>query len=181
MTVRVRLLLTLGGIILLLVIPAAYGVSQLRRLRDLAVELENVHAEDIFAVGTCMYEMLTSERLFMGESDFSTLERVRNADVAPVQNVVADMPMDLAQIVMRALSREPGDRFQTAADLQEALMTLPPEQRRWPRALAGLGVLGCAGLALALPLRSVVTGAAVLALGALVYVVRSRHLPAQRR
>jgi serine/threonine protein kinase len=50
---------------------------------------------DIFAVGTCMYEMLTSDRLFMGESDFSTLERVRNAEVAPIETVVRDLPPGL--------------------------------------------------------------------------------------
>src|SRR5262249_44453615 len=33
---------------------------------------------DIFALGVILYEMLTGERLFVGESDFSTLERVRS-------------------------------------------------------------------------------------------------------
>ncbi len=55
-----------------------------------------------------------------------------------------------------------------------AAWTLQPNQRRWPRALAGLGMVGCAALALALPLRSVVMGAAVLALGSTVYLVRQR-------
>ncbi|MEJ2502717.1 MAG: HAMP domain-containing sensor histidine kinase [Gemmatimonadota bacterium] len=63
MTVRVRLLLTLGGIILLLVIPAAYGVSQLQRLRDIAVELENVHADDILAVGQYRAALAELDRL----------------------------------------------------------------------------------------------------------------------
>jgi basic amino acid/polyamine antiporter, APA family len=53
-----------------------------------------------------------------------------------------------------------------------AAWTLAPEQRRWPRWLAGLGVLGCGKLALTLPLRSVVPGACVLALGAAIYLVR---------
>jgi signal transduction histidine kinase len=63
MTVRVRLLLTLGGIIMLLVIPAAYGVSQLRRLTDLAVELENVHGEDNRAVGQYRAALAELDRL----------------------------------------------------------------------------------------------------------------------
>ena len=50
--------------------------------------------------------------------------------------------------------------------------TLPAEQRRWPRALAVVGVLGCATLALTLPAASVLTGAGVLAFGALIWVVR---------
>jgi APA family basic amino acid/polyamine antiporter len=50
--------------------------------------------------------------------------------------------------------------------------TLPPEQRRWPRWLSALGVVGCATLALTLPIASVATGAAVLALGSLLWGVR---------
>lgn len=52
--------------------------------------------------------------------------------------------------------------------------TLPPEQRRWRRALAALGVVGCVGLALTLPMASVVGGVCVLGFGALVWVVRPR-------
>lgn len=51
MTLRSRLLLTLSGIILLLVLPAIYGLVQLRRLSDMAEQLESPHAEDIMAVG----------------------------------------------------------------------------------------------------------------------------------
>ncbi|HSH46517.1 MAG TPA: HAMP domain-containing sensor histidine kinase [Longimicrobiales bacterium] len=51
MTVRTRLFLTLGGIILLLVIPAVYGTLQLERLADLAAELEVGHADDIRSLG----------------------------------------------------------------------------------------------------------------------------------
>jgi APA family basic amino acid/polyamine antiporter len=54
-----------------------------------------------------------------------------------------------------------------------AAWTLDREQRRWPRALAAVGFLGCAVLALTLPLTSVIAGAGVLAAGALVYAVRS--------
>lgn len=54
---------------------------------------------------------------------------------------------------------------------------LPPEQRRWPRSLAGAGVIGCALLALTLPTGSVVSGVVVLAIGTAIWVVR----PALRR
>ena len=52
--------------------------------------------------------------------------------------------------------------------------TLPPQQRRWPRALAAAGVVGCATLAFTLPIATVVAGVAVLAAGALIWAVRHR-------
>jgi len=51
--------------------------------------------------------------------------------------------------------------------------TLPAEQRRWPRAFAAAGVVGCVLLALTLPSASVSSGAAVLAAGAFLWVVRN--------
>jgi APA family basic amino acid/polyamine antiporter len=54
--------------------------------------------------------------------------------------------------------------------------TLAREQRRWPRALAALGVTGCATLALTMPITSIAAGSCVLALGALIYLRRGRRL-----
>ncbi|GAA3167553.1 APC family permease [Streptomyces virens] len=53
-------------------------------------------------------------------------------------------------------------------------LTLTPEEGRPPRIVPVVGLAGCAVLAFALPVASVVSGAAVLAAGATVYVVRRR-------
>jgi signal transduction histidine kinase len=63
MTVRWRLLLTLGGIILLMMIPAAYAYAQLRHLREMVVALENVHAEDVAAPGEYRAALAEYDRL----------------------------------------------------------------------------------------------------------------------
>jgi hypothetical protein len=107
------------------VLKGKFGYMSPEQVRGLPIDPRS----DIFAVGTCMYEMLTSDRLFMGESDFSTLEKVRNADVAPIQRVVRDIPPELAAIVMRALQREPADRPQSGAEFQELLMKFLATQR----------------------------------------------------
>jgi APA family basic amino acid/polyamine antiporter len=52
--------------------------------------------------------------------------------------------------------------------------TLPAEQRRWPRSVAAAGLVGCVTLAFTLPRASVVSGLAVLGLGAVVWFVRHR-------
>jgi APA family basic amino acid/polyamine antiporter len=53
-----------------------------------------------------------------------------------------------------------------------AALTLRPAERRWPRWLAGAGLAGCLLLAASLPVSSVLAGAAVLGIGAAVWVVR---------
>lgn len=81
MTVRTRLLLTLGGIILLLVVPSIYGVTRLQKLRDLAIELENVHAEDIFAVGqyrASLAELDRYQRTYLITTDPAVRERMHD-------------------------------------------------------------------------------------------------------
>jgi APA family basic amino acid/polyamine antiporter len=60
-----------------------------------------------------------------------------------------------------------------------AAWTLPAAMRRWPRWIPVLGLAGCVLLAIALPTASVVSGAAVLAAGAAVWLVR--HVVARRR
>ncbi|MCB9667119.1 MAG: serine/threonine protein kinase [Myxococcales bacterium] len=76
---------------------------------------------DIFTVGTCMWEMAVCSRLFLGESDFSTLEKVRRAKVVNPSSKVPGFPPELEAIIMRALEREPGTRFQSAREMQESL------------------------------------------------------------
>jgi APA family basic amino acid/polyamine antiporter len=53
-------------------------------------------------------------------------------------------------------------------------LTLLKPQRRWPRPLAALGVVGCVLLAVTLPLEAVIGGAALLTIGTLVCLVRGR-------
>jgi serine/threonine protein kinase len=76
---------------------------------------------DLFAVGTLLYEMLTVRPLFARGNNFEAMNRVRDADVPPIASRVPDIPPALAQIVTKALSREPGDRYATAQDMQKAL------------------------------------------------------------
>jgi basic amino acid/polyamine antiporter, APA family len=56
-----------------------------------------------------------------------------------------------------------------------AAWTLGPEERRWPRALAAFGLLGCLALAFTLPVASVTGGGGILSLGAIVHAVRRRR------
>lgn len=76
---------------------------------------------DIFGVGVSLYEMLTGRRLFVGKDDIDTLKLVGTANVPPPSAVSEDVPDDLEVVVMRALEREPEDRFQTAGEMGQIL------------------------------------------------------------
>jgi eukaryotic-like serine/threonine-protein kinase len=76
---------------------------------------------DIFGVGICLYELLTGERLFVAESDFATLEKVRSVDIMPPSTYNRRIPEELEQIVMRALARDRDRRYQSAMQLHDDL------------------------------------------------------------
>ncbi|MCB9667277.1 MAG: protein kinase [Myxococcales bacterium] len=81
------------------------------------------HRSDIFSAGICLYELLTNERLFVAESDFSTLEKVRNVEIMPPSTYNRRIPEELERIVLKALSKDPGDRHQTALALHDDLQS----------------------------------------------------------
>lgn len=76
---------------------------------------------DIFAVGILLYELLTGKRLFYGETDYQTVELVRQARVPPISAQNAEVQPELEQIIRKALARDLSSRYQNAADLQDAL------------------------------------------------------------
>lgn len=76
---------------------------------------------DIFAVGILLYEMLTGKRLFDGETDYQTVLLVRKAEVPSIPAQNPDVSTELEQIVRKALALDPGQRFQRADDLGDAL------------------------------------------------------------
>lgn len=78
---------------------------------------------DVFALGTCLYELLTCERLFKAETEVATLERVRHAQVPSLHDKVPNIPNDLVDIVTKALAEQPYHRWATAAEMGTALQT----------------------------------------------------------
>lgn len=76
---------------------------------------------DIFAVGILLYEMLTGRRLFYGDTDYQTVELVRNARIPPIRAQNPEVEQELENVVRKALAKQKEDRFQSAGDLQDAL------------------------------------------------------------
>jgi serine/threonine protein kinase len=99
------------------ILKGKFGYMSPEMIRGLPVD----HRSDVFAMGICLHEALTGSRLFYGESDFATLELVRDARVMPPSHKVPGIPPALDDIVMRALARDVDDRYSSAAELEAAL------------------------------------------------------------
>jgi eukaryotic-like serine/threonine-protein kinase len=79
------------------------------------------HRSDIFSLGIVLYELLTLERLFLGDSDFDTLEKIRKVEMSPPTLYNPHIPKELEDIVLKALAKSPEDRYQTSYELADAL------------------------------------------------------------
>jgi serine/threonine-protein kinase len=76
---------------------------------------------DVFALGVCLYEALTARNLYRRKTEYETMRAIIEGPVPSVLAVNPDLPPEMEDIVQRALAKEPDDRFQSAAAMQNAL------------------------------------------------------------
>ena len=94
-----------------------YGYMSPEQAAGLAVD----NRSDVFALGVVLHELLTGRRLFKAESDVQTLARVCACEVPPPSELNPQLPPGLDPIVLRALRKDPGERFRTAQEFRLAL------------------------------------------------------------
>jgi serine/threonine protein kinase len=99
------------------ILKGKFGYMSPEMIRSLPVD----HRSDVFAMGICLHEALTGSRLFYGETDFATLEQVRDARVLPPSAKVPGIPPALDAIVLKALARDVEDRYASAEEMEQAL------------------------------------------------------------
>ena len=76
---------------------------------------------DIFSAGILLWELLTLESYYVGETDIKLLQNVRNAKFRDPSDLNSKVPRRLSQIVARALQKKPKKRFESAAEFAFAL------------------------------------------------------------
>ncbi|MGE0871540.1 MAG: hypothetical protein AB7P03_23475, partial [Kofleriaceae bacterium] len=76
---------------------------------------------DVFSLGVVLWESLTLKRLFFADNVGATLMQVLEAKYSPPSHHRADVPVELDAVTMRALAPDPRDRFQTAAEMKQAI------------------------------------------------------------
>jgi len=76
---------------------------------------------DIFSLGVVLYEMLTGEKPFPGQSITTVIYKIVNEDPVPPRQLNPSIHPGLNEIVLRALAKEPDARYQSCRDLMEDL------------------------------------------------------------
>jgi Tol biopolymer transport system component len=79
------------------------------------------HRADLFALGAVLYEMLTGQRAFSGQSQASVIAAILTADPRPVSHLIPTTPASLDRVVTSCLAKDPDERWQSAGDLAREL------------------------------------------------------------
>lgn len=112
---------------------------------------------DVYSMGVILYELLTGQRPFSSKSKMMMIHQVLHEDPRPLRSIKKTVPRNLETICLKAMSKDPLRRYQTAREMAEDLrrflegkpILARPASRlekawRWSRrnrALAGLSVV----------------------------------------
>ncbi len=104
------------------------------------------HRTDIYSLGVTLYELLTLRRAFSGDNREMILRNITFDDPIRPRKIDRRIPVELETIVMKAMSKNPADRYQTAAEMAEDFRlfrddkpikgrkpTIPQHLVRWSR------------------------------------------------
>ena len=84
---------------------------------------------DLFAAGVIAHELLTARPLFASKNEYQTLLKVQRGDILPPSTFNQACMPEMDAIVMKALARDPDDRYASAAALREDLAALRRKQK----------------------------------------------------
>jgi len=78
-------------------------------------------SSDLYSLGVVMFEMLAGRPPFVGPTAVSIAMQHASTNPPPLRQFNPTVPSNVEQIVMKALEKEPEDRFQSATEMQKAL------------------------------------------------------------
>jgi len=75
-----------------------------------------VDQSDIFSLGCVLYELLTGQKAFAGDNNFSVMYKIANEEPPSMLDIRKDIPKILDKITKKALAKDPNSRYQTCMD-----------------------------------------------------------------
>ena len=81
---------------------------------------------DIYSLGATFYEMVTGQIPYPGKTSYDILRKIFSSPVPDPRSINPEIPAEIAAIIMKMLAKEPEKRFQTPAQLLDALGKLIP-------------------------------------------------------
>ena len=76
---------------------------------------------DIFSLGIVLWELVTGRRLMNGQSTYEIMMRILNQAAPSPSSVVKNLPPGLDAVIVKALQRDPDERFRSAEEMRKAL------------------------------------------------------------
>ncbi|KQL35473.1 Stk1 family PASTA domain-containing Ser/Thr kinase [Psychrobacillus sp. FJAT-21963] len=84
---------------------------------------------DIYALGIVLFELLTGQLPFSGESAVSIALKHLQTETPSIRSIIPSIPQSLENVVLKATAKDPNNRYQSAEEMEEDLATaLSPER-----------------------------------------------------
>ena len=99
------------------IVKGKYAYMAPERLQEQPIDAR----VDVFAIGVLMYELLVGENPFAGPSAVETIENVLNKRIPPPSERGAPVSKRLDEICLRALARDPNERYPSGQALADAV------------------------------------------------------------
>lgn len=92
--------------------------------------IETDHRIDIFALGVLLYQLCTGKLPFTGQSIGEVVNNILKVDPIPPTQLNPNLPISLERVILKALAKEPEDRYATAREMAEEFYSaLDPDQQ----------------------------------------------------
>ena len=79
------------------------------------------HRSDLFSLGSVLYSMAAGRPPFRSETTFGVLRRIREIQPRSIEQINPDIPPWLQRLIAKLHAKEPGERFQSAAEVAHVL------------------------------------------------------------